>query len=329
MTGVDIGTYSVKCVEVLHGSAVPELCRAESQPAGGEEDLKNVLQKMQVASASRLRVSLSGMSIITRFITMPAMSAKELQGAIRFEAETHIPFSIDECVLDHQVMKQDAATKQMTIALVAAKRDLVEARCKLLKDIGVHPEIIDLDVFCLLNAFETLNPGPVEISYGLLNIGHNASALAMVHDGLPVFAREIPHGGYHVTKALSEIAGVPEAQADAITIEKPAVSAENLRAATEKGFESLSEEVRHSIDYVETEIKSEVKKIFLSGGGALAAGAAESLAQELGKPVEFWDNRKKISVVSPAVDAAWMQKHAAELNVALGMALRGWEPSKP
>ena len=74
MTGLDIGSYSVKCVEIHAAGIEPELARAAVEPAGREEDLKNVLQKMQVSPFSSLRVGLSGSSIITRFITMPAMS---------------------------------------------------------------------------------------------------------------------------------------------------------------------------------------------------------------------------------------------------------------
>ncbi len=327
VTSLDIGTHTIKCVEIFTSTA-PELVRAAAEPAGRDTDLKSILQKFDLSSSTRVRVSLSGASIITRFITMPEMNAKELQGAIRFEAESHIPFSIDECVLDYQVLKQDAATKQMRIVLVAAKRDLVESRYKLLAEAGVHPEVIDLDVFCLLNAFEALNTGVDEKSYGLLNVGHNVSSLAIVHEGLPVFAREIPQGGLHVTKALSEVAGITEAQAETMKIEKPAGAADNLKAATVKGFESLSEEVRHSIDFVENEIKGDVKKIYLSGGGALAAGGAEILTEDIGKPVVFWDNQKKMRI-SSSVDGVWMRLHAAQLNVALGMALRGQEASKP
>ena len=322
ITGLDIGTYSVKCVQVLMTEAGAELRHAVIVPVTKTSDLPGILQNLELKSAGHVRASLSGPSIITRFITMPALSPKELQSAIRFEAESHIPFPIDDCLLDYQVLKQEATTKQMTIMLVAAKRQLVEERYKLLSESGIHPELIDLDVFCLVNAFEILNPESPETSYGLLNIGHEVSSLAIVHEGLAAFAREISQGGLQVTKALAEIKNISEAQADEMKINKPVAEMENLKAATQKGFESLGEEILHSIDFVENEIKGELKKVYVSGGGSLAMGAFDFLSEEIGRPVVFWDNTKKVQVSHP-VDGSWMQQHATRLNVALGMTFRG------
>ena len=322
VTGLDIGSYSVKCVEVVLMDAGIQLRRAVTVPVGQESDLKGILKNLELKPADHVRVALSGPSVITRFISMPILSPKELQSAIRFEAENHIPFPIDDCVLDYQVLKQEAATRQIKIMLVAAKREYVESRYKLLSDSGIHPEVIDLDVFCLVNAFEILNPEGPETSYGLLNVGHQVSSLAIVHEGLAAFAREIPQGGLQVTKALAEIKNMPEAQADEMKINKPESEMENLKVATRKGFESLTEEICHSIDFVENELKGELKKVYVSGGGSLAAGAFEILAEEIGRPLVFWDNTKKMQM-SGNIDGPWIQEHAAQLNVALGMAIRG------
>lgn len=319
-TGLDLGTSSIKFVEIARVDGAIELRRAMIIPVAGEADVRAAIQKL--SPAPQLRTSLSGNSVITRVISMPTLSPRELSTAIRFEAESHIPFPIEDCLLDYHVVRHDAATKQMLVLLAAAKRDIVEQRWKLLTDAGIRQEIIDLDVFCLVNAFEALNSEEAEKSYGLLNIGHSLSSLAIVHEGLPVFTREIALGGSQVTRALSEAKGIPEVQAEEMKVKKPAEEGLALKAATEKGFESLAEEVRHSIDYFENQEKTDLKKMYLSGGGALAAGAAETLTAEVGRPFSYWDNTKKLKI-SPEAKGACAADNCGRLNIALGMALRG------
>ena len=321
IVGLDIGSYSIKSVEVIRTDAGIELHRAVVLPVQRDEDLKQILQQMKLSPASRVRAALSGPSIIIRRISMPLLSSRELQSAIRFEAESHIPFSIEDCILDYQVLSQDSAKKEMSILLVAAKRDLVEARYKLLSEAGIYPELMDLDIFCLVNAFEVLSPGEREKSFGLLNIGHRVSSFAIIHEGLPSFVREISMGGFQVTEALMSAKGCTEAQADEIKMKKPAEETEVLKSATRKGFEPLFEEIRHSIDYVENEIKDELKMLYISGGGALATGVSDFLTEDIGRPVLFWDNTQKMQLLKN-VDDQFMKDHSMELNVALGMTLR-------
>ena len=65
-----------------------------------------------------------------------------------------------------------------------------------------------------------------------------------------------------------------------------------------------------------------LKTIWLSGGGALSHGSAQLLSNELGKQVSLWDNTKRLEVFGD-IDKAYLAAHSLELNVALGMVLRG------
>ena len=323
ITGLDIGSVSVKYVQVLKTKQGTQLHRAALTPLSADMDVRQALEKMGLSSTGHVRSSLSGPSVIIRRVSMPLLSAGELQGAIRFEAENHIPFPIDECVLDYQVLNRDTAKKQMNVMLTAAKRDILDTRYRLLSELKMNTEIIDLDIFCLINAFETLNPNHGETQYGLLNIGHNMSWFVILSATDPVFVREIGCGGAHVTKALAEVKTVSETEAEDLKIKKPAGEEANLKSATQKGFEPLSEEIRRSIDYVENESKQEVKKIYVSGGGALAADTLETLSAQTGKTASFWDSAKNLTIL-PEADVAFVRDHSIELAIALGLAVRGF-----
>jgi len=325
--GLDIGSYAIKCVEISQINRSIKLHRASILPLS-DHSPKNILSILDLiidrgsAAAKKVRISVSGPSILIRRITLPLMTPHELKGAIRFEAESHIPFPIADCVLDFQILAQQPAKKTMTVLLVAVKRDFIDQRLKLLAQADIHPEVIDVDIFCLINAYEVLSDSQPEHAYGLLNIGHQVSSFAIIQDKVPFFVREIPFGGFQISEALAEIKGVQAAEADKLKIDCPADLGEALKSASRKGLEALAEELRHSVDYFENESEQDLRSIWLSGGGALAKDASEVLSEELGKKVSLWDNTKKMEVFGD-VDQKFLADHSSELNVALGMVLRG------
>ena len=328
--GLDIGSSSVKCVQISQTKEGVELRRATILPVGNPSRIADILGIVDVAAEKHIRISVSGSSVLIRRIKLPAMTPAELKGAIRFEAEGHIPFAIDDCVLDFHILDRPDKTS-MNVLLVVAKKDFIKARLKMLEEQRIYPEVIDVDIFCLLNVFETLHEEAAEPqkNYGILNIGHQVSSFAIMQDKLPYFVREISYAGRHVTQALMETKQLQETEAEELKLSRllpdqpgAAEHLTGLRAATEKGFEPLAEELRHSIDYFENESGEDLKTVWISGGGALSVGAAEILSAEIGRQVLFWDNTKKIHTLGN-VDGKYLSEHSTELNVALGMALRG------
>jgi type IV pilus assembly protein PilM len=326
--GLDIGSYSVKCVEIDPQRGVAQLLRVSILPVrpGSPESVTNALKVLLGQSSfqdKRVRISVSGgSSLLIRRIQLPSMTASELKGAIRFEAESHIPFPIGECQLDFQILGFTEDRKMMNVMLVAAKKELLQDRLKLLSAVNIVPVLIDVDIFCLINAYEVLGKTGENTTFGLLNIGHRMSSFAIVRDKQPFFVREIPMGAYGVTKALAGAKGISEEEADHMKIGPNAGADADVRGAVEKGLDPLIEEMRHSIDYVENDTGEDLKTIWLSGGGALSPGSAQLLSTELGRQVSLWDNTKRLEVFGD-IDHEYLTAHSLELNVALGMVLRG------
>lgn len=325
--GLDIGSYSIKCVELSRTKDAIELHRVTILPVSDSSDssylkvLRLMFSQQTPSLPKHLRISVKGSSLLMRRLQLPLMTPGELKSAIRFEAEGQIPFSVDDCILDFQILNEIPEENKMNVLLVAAKKDFIQKRIDLLLGLGIKPEVIDLDIFCLVNAFEVLSGHEEDKTYGLLNIGHQVSSFAIIHEGLPFFVREILVGGFHVTKTLAELKGISETEADQMKMARPGEDAAVIETATEKGFESLAEELRHSIDFFENDVDAELKFIWASGGGALAAGAMDFLSKSLEKKVLLWDNTKKMSVFGN-IDMPFLREHSHQLNVALGMVLR-------
>lgn len=331
--GLDIGSYSIKCVEVANTGGVIELRRVTIVPVydakpGATENVLKKLFEPYLGKLPKVRISISsGASLLIRRISLPVMTTAELKGAIVFEAEGHIPFPVDQCLLDFQILDRSADGKNMNVLLVAAKKDFIQERIKVLNAAGIFPDLIDVDIFCLANAFEVLGDDAGQKVYGLLNVGHSTSSFAIIHEKQPFFVREISWGGLEVTKALAESQAISEEQADVMKIGHNAEHAQALKQATRKGLEALIEEMDHSIDYFENETGEDLKQIWISGGGALSEGTSAILSEGLEKEVLPWNNLKKVNIFGN-VDQKYLSEHSFELNVAFGMVLRDLETKK-
>jgi type IV pilus assembly protein PilM len=323
--GLDIGNHSVKCVQMERRKDKIVLKQAAVFPLAGQsaDNLTAIVKPFTdiiKASPDHVRFVFSGSSALVRCVALPIMTQNELKSAIRFEAENHIAFPIDDCILDFQILNQVPDKKVMNVLLVAAKRDFIQERLKMLLDLDIHPEFIDVDTFSLINAYDLLNACPPEKTVGLLNVGHRVSSFAILQEGVPLFVREIPMGGSAVTKAIAEAKGITEDEAESIKVAHQPEALAELKEATQHGLEPIVEEVKSSIDYYENNVGEAFKSVWLSGGGSLAEGAIEFLTAGLGKQAAFWDPSKKL--VFEGVDPKFLQDNAALLNVALGMGLR-------
>src|SRR5207302_6874795 len=96
---------------------------------------------------------------------------------IRWEAEQHVPFDMDSVELDFQILDPEGSGSEMSVLLVAAKRELIESKVRVLTDAGLEPAIVDVEAFALHNAFEIAYPDAMSGVVGLLNIGHDVTNL--------------------------------------------------------------------------------------------------------------------------------------------------------
>jgi len=136
LVGVDIGTSSIKVCQLkdsrkgysLVRSGYAELAQ-QTIVDGQVMDAGRVIEALQrIFHDGKIRqkdiaLSVSGQSVIIRKITVPMMTAAELEEQIHWEAEQHIPFDIKDVQVDYQVLRRRPEASQMELLLVAAKRD--------------------------------------------------------------------------------------------------------------------------------------------------------------------------------------------------------------
>jgi len=322
--GIDIGTYNIKLIELENKKGRPELTRLAINRIA-DNDIKTALKDLLSLAKSplkRVNVSLSGPSVIVRYIEMPPMKKDELQSAIKFEAEKYIPFSIKDSNIDCAMLDKTSSGSHRVL-LVAAKNDEVKKTLSLFKEAGLEVNAIDIDSFAFLNCFQRLKRGAREkadATYGLINIGARFSNMNIITKGNVYFTRDVLWGGDAVTTRISDAMGIKPQEAEALK-HKPGEKRQDVVSVITPVLERLSSQVRMSFDYFESQFGANVEKLYISGGTAYLFNIVDFLKDNLGVDVVMWDPFEDISI-SASVTENEVRQAPALFAVAVGLALR-------
>ena len=345
LVGIDIGTSSIKVCQLKESRKASTLMRfgyAELAPQtivdGQVMDAGAVVETLlRVFHDARIRqkevaLSVSGQTVIIRKIAVPIMTAAELDEQIHWEAEQHIPFKIEDVQIDYQVLRRRPEASQMDLLLVAAKRDQISDYAQLARDAKLKPIVCDIDAFTVQNMFEFSRGLPPDQTIALINIGASLSSLNIIANGVSSFTREIANGGNVITEEIQKQLQVPYEQAEAYKCGGGGASADptqpgmvpaQVMQVIETVSDSVAAEIQRSLDFfMATSGEGELSRIVVTGGSANLPALAQAIERRARVPVEAWLPTERLSVMSKDVDANLLQTRAAQLPVALGLALR-------
>jgi type IV pilus assembly protein PilM len=321
--GIDIGTSSIKLIELQEKKGKLELLKCAVNPILGEDvktSLKDLLAISKLSSKAA-NISLSGPSVIVRYIEMPPMKKEELKSAIKFEGGKYIPFGINEAILDCAMLDKNLLGAANKILLVAAKRDRVNNCMEMFKEIGLDIAAIDVDSMAIFNSFQRLSlENRPENIYAIINIGAKFSNMNIVVKEYPYFTRDIMWGGIDITSRIKELLGLSMDEAEALK-RIPGERKTEITNAIMPALEKFISEIRMSLDYFETQFGRSIEKIYISGGTAHLFNMPDFLKENLGIEAILWDPFDGIEILDESIDKNLVNS-PAQFAVARGLALR-------
>jgi type IV pilus assembly protein PilM len=337
--GIDIGTSSVKMVQLRESKGVYHLVSLGVAPLSSEAIVDNtIMDSGAVVDAIRglveshdvktknVATSISGHSVIIRKILLPIMTEEEMESSIQWEAEQYIPFDISEVNIDFQILGTDAGDpSQMSVILVAAKKDFVNDYLAVFKECGLSPVVMDIDCFAIENVFEVNYGFEDNDIIALVNMGASAMNINILKNGASVFTRDIQAGGNMFNEEIQKRLGLSTEDAEKIKIGEGGVDvdatllAEVLADATE----NLAQEVQRSLDFFSaTSSDEKVQKLYVAGGVSRTPQIKEALEKRLGVSVEQLDPFRQIVVNEKDYDLEYIQAIGPVFAVAVGLAMR-------
>ena len=284
--------------------------------------------------------------VVVRLLDFPRMQEEDLRSAIIFEAQDHIPISLEEAVLDYLVLgphQKDYALDR--ILVVAAHRDMIGAYTSAVRAGGLKPAGIDVKALALTRSAQ---PDTFfdEGATLLIDVGTELTNLAITQGGNPTLARFIPSGLDRFVEAVSEAADLPAEQAEKEMLDarvglgsdpeseergsEPSPTEEDfdpalvydVRRGLEEAVQALAEDVHRSIEYHHSQPGTrDVSQAFVSGEGALIPGIDDYLGELLGVATRRASPVEKLSANRSNVSDEQLGAMEPVLAVALGLAL--------
>jgi len=333
--GLDIGSGLIKVAVVDHGKGEPELVKVSISPLIADAIVEGEVMDPGIVagavkdaligagvSARDVVTAVGGRDVIIKKIKIARAKEHEARDVIRWEAEQHVPFDMESVELDFQILDPDGSDPEMSVLLVAAKRDLVENKMRLLTDADVASSIVDVDAFALHNAFELNYPEAMHGVVCLVNIGHEVTNINILDDGVPLLTRDIGMGTRRLREDLQRERGLSAEQADALL--QGYEKSPHLDAVLATRGEEIAVGIERAAAFLATSSRasSPLKTVYTCGGGARVPGLSEMLATRLRMSVEQANPLQRLRVRDGAFDALVIDEVAPLLMLPIGLALR-------
>ncbi len=297
--GIDLGSYAIKVAEVLPGKTAP-MVKAFGQirlPAGCISG--GVLKEPEVVTAKlrklianlrlsnkRAVISLSSYAAILKRVHIDLEEGKDLEHAIYEEAEAQIPFNLEDVYIDYQLLSEDESSYD--VLLVAARKEIVDEVFKIIRDAGLKPVIIDIDLLAIGNLVEYIyQPDGAVI---IIDIGATKSSVILWEDGSLVVSRDIAIGSYAINDELRDLLNLSPEDVEKMKISGPEEDKEKeiLKENLNRLYSKFGKDLENTLDYFSS-LKGNMnyEQIYLCGGGSFLPKLAEFLRQRTGKRVDY------------------------------------------
>ena len=312
LVGLDIGSSSVKVVELARKGAGYELVSLGMEPLGQDVVVDGSVMDARLVSSAIKKVitenkikvknvatSVSGHSVIVKRLTLSAVGNAEVAAAIPYEAQQHIPFDVADVNLSYQVMGPAPGGGGTEVMMVAVKREKILNHTNVLSQAGRVPVVVDIDVFALQNAFEAnYDPQPGSL-VALLNIGASTMNINIVRDGTPLFTRDVSVGGNQYTDTLQKELDLSFDDAEGLKQGRalPNISTDAATPHLRSVSEILLLEIQKTFDFFrQTTSPENIQAIYLAGGTAKVEGLLELLKEEFKVPIEMMDPFRRVNI---------------------------------
>ncbi|GLV47842.1 pilus assembly protein PilM [Thermus sp. LT1-2-5] len=359
--GLEVGASSLKLVEL---SGHPPALRAYAIrpiPPGTVVDgvvkepgaLAQEIRELFAEARTKKRYVVSAVpnpAVILRTLQVPKMPPKEMEEAVRWEAERYIPFPIDEVILDFaplDPLAEVAEGEQMEVMVAAARQEAVASLIEALREAGLTPLVLDVKPFAGLYPLEEeLNKEPDRIVVAV-EIGAESTSLVLTRGDRPLAVRVLNLSGKDFTEAIAKSFGLDFLSAEDVkrtyglaTIptedeellldfdaERERYSPARIYDAIRPVLVDLTQEIRRSLEFFRVQLGDIQPDMgYLYGGGSRLRGLATLLTDTLGVNFQVPDPWASIQVDPKRFDLERLREAGPELMVPMGLALRGVSP---
>ena len=344
MVGIDIGSHAVKAVLLSQGNEgyVLEDYAIEPMVRGSviDREIQDIEAVGSVIAKIRQKISMkakdaaaavSGQTVITKTIYMDvALSEDELASQIEIEADSLIPYPLDEVSLDFEILDvNESDPSKVNVLLSAARTESIEARVAALEAGDFHTKVIDVESYAISRSHDLclskLPDDAAEKTVAIVDIGATMTLFSVTKAGKHIYSRDQIFGGEQYTRSIVSYynKSFEEAEAAKISNDLPP----NYTFEVLAPFHTiLIQQIRRAIQmFLTSSGASKVDYLLVSGGTASIEGIEKLLTDELGIHTVI-ANPFNDMILADSINEEALVNVAPQLTVATGLALRSFTP---
>jgi len=309
--GLDIGHGSVKVMQVNHtpddkqGTTVPRITGygfttfdpnaldngVLVRPEVIAEALYNMFKDQLIGSVTTRRVAMAIPSYrsFSRSMQLPKLSRRELDDAVRLEAEQYIPVPLDNLYLDYNQTRSGKDADDFLA--IAVPKAIVDSYLTLGQMAGLEVMLVETTMAAASRLFAHYKYS--DITSVIIDFGSLSADISVFNQTMLVTGT-VQAGGLTFTNNIKDGLGVTLAEAGVIKTRYGlgvSKKQKEIAAALDPTLKQLTKEIRRMIRYHEEHYGAEkpIEQIIMLGGGANMPGLSEYLTNMLRLPVRVHD----------------------------------------
>jgi type IV pilus assembly protein PilM len=324
--GLDIGTHSIKIVEIDHASTGPILNTYTTIPHSTKLDgywdsttLRSLSHAIDTAMQKSKFVGIKTvMSIRSKDVFVTSMdfdkelSNTAIQAEINKQAPFFLPLPPEEMRLSFDMVKQPTISGKRRVVINATPDYIIENYRNLLEHINLDGEAIENCTLAHLRACNIVGDAI------LVDLGAHHSVFNAIAQGSLRASTYIEQGSSSISKEISHLLGVSEEVGERVMKDLNLVNLNHLPKPALDYCEIIQQELTHFLKQVE-QLGIQNPSIYYTGGGSKTPGLQEVLAKT-GMQAEYANPFANITIPHNILPFLSPYKH--QYSVAIGLALK-------
>lgn len=336
--GVDIGTLSIKIVELSNENNRPKLLNYATltnynligNPSlkifGGEASvmLKKLLKESGI-TAQEVNMSVPIFSSFLTVMELPQMLESEIAAAIQFEAKKYIPVPLDSVLVDWSIIRTDSEGSpagqagKILVLLIAIPKDSVNEYVNINKETNLKLVNLELETMSAARALIGNDPVPTV----LIDMGFRDTTISVVDKGYMRISHSIETSGEDLTRALASSLNINWSRAEELKKEQGLKIINNnnqVSSVISPLLDIIVNATKSIIALYSLKSNKKVEKLIIYGGAVKMPGFPEYLKNSLGVDVSIGNPFKKI-IYNEKLEPI-IKETGHEFAVAVGLALK-------
>lgn len=344
--GVDIGTTSIKIVEISRRGGKPSMTNYGMLESYGHLERPNnaiqtstlkmldretaellllLLRQLKIRSKNVI-ASIPAFSAFVTLLEFPVMPEAEMAKAMQFQARQYIPLPISEVALDWIKVgerQDDQGIVKQQILLISVPNDHILKYQSIFKAAGLNLIALEIESLSVARVLAMDEPG----TSAVVDIGARSTNIVITEQGSVKMNAQTDFAGGSLTQAIASGLNISNRRAEELKKRQGllGVGGESELSTLMAPFvDAILNEVRRAKATYEREYGGSVARILLTGGGANLLGFQEYAADQLGVPIVRGAPFAKIgypTALDPLIPAI-----GPMFSVALGLGVRQFAP---